>query len=202
MSVKILSQAGISLADTYDVQGSIAGIEELESAEVTLVHEMGNTIFAERVSGFIRRVTTAALNQNATWDLVLNDLPDGPFRILNVLVLANTSSRINRAQVSIRDDDGGREMPFFIWETSNDVESAIRIVENNGASANQTALVVRTGLPSMGIGFNQPQRVNAIAFRGLTSGFGAGTVTVVALVYLAFSAVGGISSRGLPVPSW
>ena len=44
--VKILSQAGISLADLYNVEGSIAGIEQLDTRELPIVHEMSGTIFS------------------------------------------------------------------------------------------------------------------------------------------------------------
>jgi len=200
--VKILSKAGDSLADTYDVKGSIAGIDQLETHELPIVHEMGGTVFSERLSGDVRRSTTGAILQNVTWDLVLTDLPNIPFRMHACVVLVDTAGRINRAQLSIRDPENGREVPFFSWHTTNDIEQGIRIVENGGAAGNMTQMIGFQQLPILGIGSGQPQPVQEIAFRGLTSAFGAGDVTVIALIYNNFAQIGGISSRGLPVPSW
>ena len=203
--VKILSQAGISLADVYDVEGSIAGIEQLRSEEVQLVHEMGATIFSERVSGAIRRATTGDINQSTTWDIVLTDLPAGVSRILGVSVFADVGSRVNDAAVSLRDPTGGREIPVFLWDSTQGVLVVARMRDDGAAAAtfNVLASTLNIGaVPSMLIGEGQPQRVNEIAFRGGTNAFGAGTVEVIMLVYLALAQVGGISSRGLPVPGW
>ena len=203
--VKILSRAGVSLADTYDVQGSIAGIEQLQSEEVTLVHEMGGTIFSERVSGFIRRITSGAIAQNVLWDKVLSDLPAGPFRILGVVVLADTAARTNRAMVAIQQADGEREIPIFTFKVgaTGMEEITIRIVENGQAATDISQLVSPiTLLPNLCLGGGQPQRTPNVSFRGVSSGFGAGTVELTLLLYIAFSQIGGISSKGLPVPSW
>jgi len=202
---KILSQSGVSLADTYDIQGSIAGIEQLRSEEVGLVHEMGGTIFSERLSASIRRRSTGAVDQSTSWDLVLQDLPAVPTRILGIVVLSANASRVSNCSVSIRDALSGREMPIFIWD-SGEPNITARFVENDGAAANVNFLINSLGAansPTLLIGNGQPQPVSEIAFRGLSTGFGAGTVTVTALIYIAFSQLGsGISSKGLPVPSW
>jgi len=195
----------MSLADVYNVEGSIAGIDRLESGEVSLVHEMGATIFSERLSGFIRRVVTAAELQSQTFDLTMTSLPAGPWRVLGVYVQAGDVGRTTRAQVSLRDPLSGREIPIFIWDVANDFESDIRIVENGSAASNDSALIQVSPavMPSLGIGGGQPQRVGTeIVLRGSTSAFGAGTVVITALVYLGLSHIGGISSRGLPIPSW
>lgn len=201
--VKILSQAGNSLADVYDVAGSVAGIEQLRTEELPIVHEMGATVFSERFSLFIRRAGTAALNQNTAFDVVLSDLPDIPWRLLNVTVLADVAARTTHAQVSLVATNNEREVPVFVWDTANDAESRVRIIENGGAVGNQVVLLANPLLvPNMGAGSDQPQGIADVAFRGLTSGFGAGTVQYVALYAIAFAQFTAPSSRGLPLPSW
>lgn len=205
--VKILGQSGRSISDAYDVDGSIVGIERLEAREVTLVHEMGATIFSERASGFIRRAATGDILQSVNWDIVISDLPAGISRILGLAVISDASTRISFCTVSVRDPASGaeRELPIFIWDTNEDVIT-VRIEENGAAAANFGMLVsapsVGVNMPSMLIGSGQPQRVGEIAFRGATTAFGAGTVFARLLLYVAFSQVGGLSSRGLPIPSW
>ncbi len=203
---KILSQAGNSLADTYDVEGSVAGIDTLETRELPIVHEMGATVFSERCSAAIRRMNTGAIAQNLNFDVVLTDLPAGLWRILGVFVLANQQARVLNALVAV--GDGTREMPIFVWDTNDDVETAIRYVDDGAAAANLTAMRQSrpTGMPSLGIDAGQPQRIGQIAFRGASSGFGAGTVSITAYVHIAFSALGGVpgntGSRGVPIPGW
>jgi len=203
--VKILSQAGNSLADTYDVEGSIAGIDQLETRELPIVHEMGATVFSERLSGAIRRATSGAILQNTNFDIILTDLPATPSRVLGVTVVTDVAGRVSTAAILIRDAGAGREMPIFVWD-SGEQFMVCRMVENNAAVGTLELLVTSLNLPgfppSMIIGTDQPQEVDQIAFRGRSTGFGAGTVTITALIYLAFSEVGGISSRGLPIPGW
>jgi len=200
--VKVLGQAGTSLADVYDVEGSIAGVEQLISAEVGLVHEMGHTLFSERASGAIRRLTSGDILQTITWDITIADLPAGLWRVLGVVVLMDTD-RINYAQVSLRSTSDGREMPLFVWDTANDASNIIRIVED-GTLATWRALVGPIlQVPNLGIGTGQRQQVGEeIVFRGQSTTFGAGTVEAVALVYLGLTHLAGVSSFGLPIPSW
>jgi len=202
---KVLSQAGISLADTYDVEGSIAGIETLESRDVSLVHEMGATILSERLSGTIRRVSTAALAQNTAFDSFFTDLPAGISRILGITVFSDVAARVGQLSVMARDPTSGREQPLWVWQSTNDLEFNVRMSDNGAAAANHSfyrPIHPIRALPSLIIGGGQPQRVSDVAFRGLTNAFGAGTVTVVLIMYIALMQVGGISSRGLPVPGW
>jgi len=201
---KILSQTGISLADTYDVEGSIAGIENLESADVNLVHEMGSTIFSERLSGFVRRVTQTAIAQSTDFDMVMTGLPEGIYKILGITVLANIATRTTRIQASIRSTANGREVPFFVWESGNDTQSSIRIVEDGDAAADLIYFnVVQPFVPILGINRGQRQIVgDEIVCRGASNAFGAGTVQHTLLCYLALTHQGDISSFGLPVPSW
>lgn len=202
---KVLSQAGISLADTYDVEGSIAGIEELETRDVGLVHEMGATIFSERVSGAIRRNQTAALNQSTAIDEIITALPQGPIRVLAVLAMVDTSGRMGDLTISLRAADAGggaREIPIWIWDAST--FRTIRLQDLGTTVARSAMMPDASGVytPNMMFGNGQPQRLEEIAIRGNTSAFGAGTVQLTTLVYLAFSQTGGISSLGLPMPGW
>lgn len=201
--VKILSQAGQSLADMYDVQGSVAGIDQLRSEEVSLVHEVGSTIFAERLGGQVRRAQTAGINQNAAFDLTIADLPNVAFRILDVLLLTDVASRLDFACISLIDVPNGREVPVWVWDDANDQEAQVRIDENGAGAATRFYHVANpTLLPTMGFGSDQPLAVGTMVCRGATNGFGAGTVTMTALVYVAFAEIGGISSYGVPIPGW
>ena len=203
--VKILSRAGSSLADIYDVKGSIAGIDQLETRELPIVHEMGSTVFSERLSGFIRRSISASTAQNTAFDVVITDLPAGIYKIQRLAVLAdNTAARTDNIQVSVRATNGGREVPIFVWNSTDNSQDVVRIVENAGVAGDEAYF--NPLLPFVPIlCINDPQRQvvgDEIVMRGTTSGFGAGTLAYTLLVYLAFTHVGGISSVGLPIPSW
>jgi len=205
---KVLSQAGISLADMYDVEGSIAGVEQLESREVQVVHELGATIAAERLVGNIVRLSTGALIQSSGWNLLFPSLPTTPFRILGVAVIAITAARVDNCQVSIRNNaviTDGVEIPIFVWDGTADAEVPFRWVNNGAAIAEgrylrQAAPIV--GMPSMGFGDTSREDTPSIVFRGSTTAFGAGTVEIVGEIYTASMALGGVSSFGLPIPSW
>lgn len=200
---KVLAQAGTSLADVYDIEGSIAGVDQLISEEVHLQHEMGGAIFSERFNGHIQRLATGALVQNTDFDVISTELPDAVGRILGITVVAAPIARTGRAMVAIRDPGPGRELPLFVWDIANDVESQISIVEDGGASGLQAALISNPlMIPNFSFGAEQPDVMNELAFRGRTTAFGAGTVSLVALVYIGFGAIAGISSHGLPIPSW
>jgi len=200
--VKILSQSGDSLADLYDVEGSIAGIDNLETRELPIVHEMGATIFAERLSGFVRRITTGALLQSVSYNAVITNLPAHITRILGVQVVADTGGRVSLAAVSIQQENGEREIPIYIFDSTNDSESQVRFIENEVLATFESLNPGVVQVPSLLIGSPQRQRVNQIALRGTTLAFGAGDVTITALIYIGFTHIGEISSRGLPVPSW
>lgn len=205
MSPKILGQAGISLADAYDIEGSEAGVSELLSREVQVVHEMGGVLMAERLTPDVRRITTGAILQNATWDLTLVTNLETPARILGVTVFFDTAARVDRAQVSVRDVGAGRDFPIWAWNTAVDGVCITRM-EAAGAGVANLQLMRPTlppwGDPSMIFGSAQPQPNPDIVFRGLTTGFGAGTVTVQASIYTVHATPAGLSSFGLPIPSW
>ena len=201
---KVLAQAGTSLADVYDVEGSVAGVEQLLSQEVNLVHEMGGTIFSERFSTFIRRTQTAATLQSVDIDEVITGLPNPYWRVLGVVVLVDVTGRLTRMCVNIRDPvvGTGREIPVWIWDAAN--SNAVRIDEEGTVLVREALTPVpgTTLVPSMGVGDLQPQGTTELSLRGRTSAFGAGTVTITALIQIGFAQVGGISSKGLPLPGW
>lgn len=203
--VKILSQAGTSLADTYNVEGSIAGIEQLETRELPIVHEMGGTVFSERLSSSIRHASSGAINQSTNWNVILTDLPVTPFRILGVTVFISTTARVTIASVAVRHPGDDREIPIWIWDAARDVEVRARFTDTGAAVATTQflrPLELMEAIPHMGLGTEQPQPASEIAFRGQTAGFGAGTVTATMIMHVQFSQVAGLSSRGLPIPSW
>jgi len=203
---KVQAQAGNSLADVYSVRGSIAGIEELLTRELPISHEMGGTVFSERVTGSILRATSGAIAQNVEFDVILA-APAGISRVLGVSVFTDNFGRVQNAAVLLRDNVAEREIPLWGWDT-NEEALAIRMQDNGAAVGVLDQLVTSLmppNVPSLLIGDGQlGNLINQIAFRGDSNGFGAGLVTVTALVYLAHTDVvgAGISSRGLPLPSW
>ena len=205
----ILSRSGVSLADLYDIRGSIIGIEELVTHDVSLIHEMGATIMSERFVSTIRRMNTGALAQSVAFDIVVTDLPADIFRVLGVSVLAEApANQVTDCNVSLRDPTNGRELPIFVWNTAQDTQPGIRIVENNAAVASLILLrpaIMPGNSPSIMTGINQRVRTPELTFRGTTAAFGAGTVEVTALVYIGFANIGvssGVSNFGLPMPGW
>jgi len=202
---KILSQAGDSLADIYDVKGSIAGIENLESRDLPIVHEMGATVFSERFSTEILRISSAAQSQSDDWGTLLTGLPDTVFRVQGVRVFVDVTARVTLASLAMRDPVTARETPIWSWDDANDGETSVRFSDDGAATGVSIFLQPAPGnvqLPKIGAGDQQPQRVNGLIFRGTTPAFGAGTVEAVALVDIAFAQIGGVSSRGLPIPGW
>jgi len=205
---KILGQAGKSLADVYDVEGSQAGIDNLVAHDVNLVHEMGAVILSERLISNIERTTTGAIAQTITFNIAAV-MTTNIYRVMGIYVQTDVPARLTRVQVSLRSPVSGREVPFFIWDLANDVESTINIVEAGAAVSVDTALIQTSPVPNMptlGISGDQPagnQHGQEIVMRGLTETFGAGTVTVTALIHTVLASVPGSStSKGLPLPSW
>lgn len=200
---KILSKSGDSLADVYDVEGSIAGIDELQSKDVNLVHEMGATLFTERIQGRITRLVAGGLAQNVAFT---EDLEPGPalsqLRLVGVQVFANQTTRLSRVQVSVSTPVPIQDFPVWMWEVG-DAELVINIMTAGVLDSGRFMLMPQhTALPSLNIQNNRGETTPQLGLRGVTSGFGAGTVSVTALLYHAFPLIQGISSRGLPMPSW
>jgi len=204
MGDKILGQGGISLADQYDVEGSQVLIDELEVREIQGVHEMGATMVSERMSGLIRRSSTGAIAQ----DIVINDvlnLPATFTRLYGIQVITNTVARVGRASVHLRSSPDGvdQEIPLWVWDGTASV--TVDMVDNDTLSAFSLLTPTeesRAALPIMAIGTHQAESAGQIAFRGLTNSFGAGTVIVTLILYMAFAQQQGLSSYGLPLPSW
>ena len=199
---KILSKSGDSLADVYDVKGSIAGIEELLSKDVNLVHEMGATIFSERLSGRILSITTGAILQDTQFDVAFSFSETS--RLLGLQVVSTSPSRISRCQVSITSGPSfdNTDLPIFIWDSTLG-SRAINVLIGGALQVLSILIPAQAQLiPNLMLGFDSPRPSSTITMRGLTTGFGAGNVTITALVYVAFPQLGGVSSRGLPIPGW
>jgi len=203
--VKILSNSGESLADIYNVVGSIAGIEHLETHTLPIVHEMGGTVFSERFSTLLIRTPSAAIAQNLGFNTILTSLPPFPFRIYGIQVFIDTTARILIASVAVQNPLNERELPIWHWDSAADIETRIAY-DDDGAGPLTTIFLQPAAeavtLPHMMAGTGQPQTTPNLAFRGVSTGFGAGTVQAVLLLHIGFSEVKGLSSYGLPIPSW
>lgn len=202
--VKIQSQAGDSLADVYDVRGSIAGIDHLETRELGIIHEMGGTVFSERFSMRVIRVNIGARAQNIDFTAAVTlEAPVTPTRILGTCVFCDAGARIAKVALLARSETDSREFPIWVYDGSNFIE-----VDMEDSGLGLGSFDVLQGepslsmLPSFASGLNQPQMVETLQARGRTTAFGAGTVTPVCLWLVAFSRLEGLSSRGLPIPSW
>ncbi len=204
---KILSRAGASLADIYDVEGSIAGIEQLETRELPIVHEMGATVLSERFTTRIFRITTGALAQNILFAVELTTLPETPARLLGVQVIATDGGRVDRCAVLATDPTLGQDFPLWVFDAGTPANEVIAM-EDAGVHALFGLLVPRTGInafPSfVGGRVQQDSMVSSVTLSGDTTGFGAGTVTVTALLLLAFPRNDGSrrAALGRPIPSW
>lgn len=206
---KILSQSGVSLADTYDVEGSIAGVEELASREVSLFDEMGARVFSERLQSFLVASTSGNLNQSTAWNVTIGDFPDSPNRLLGISVLSGTAARVDYVTFLVSDQDTGREIPIWSWDVNDDAEVRARWSFDGGAVGE--SFLLRSGgyrLPQLLTREGTSQQMPELQFRGITSAFGAGTVTVRAVLHVARAnpnapvPAGVPSSHGLPIPSW
>lgn len=202
--VKIQSQSGNSLADTYDVEGSIAGIDQLLTKELPIVHEMGATVFSERFTTAIRRVALGSINQSTEFAVNLTDLPATPSRLLGVSVVSDVGANIARAAVMVRDPTSEREFPVWVFDGSTVITIKM---DDNGTETDFDLLVGQASTvftPTFVGGVGQPGlgAVNELIIRGETTAFGAGTVLIRAFYHIALVQLGGISSRGLPLPSW
>jgi len=207
---KILAQAGSSLADVYDVEGSIIGIEQLVTQEVQLVHELGGQIHSERLTSFVSRIN-ANEAQSSSWGATsVITLPDSVARILAVTVLIETTGTVLTAGVSIFGPGVSGEIPIWSWDSAIDAESAVRMSVEGGSFGSHIMLrpapsqaLQQTIVCRMGVNRTMPQ----IRFGGTTAAFGGGTVDIDAFIYFARPelpnpAPGEPSSHGLPIPSW
>jgi len=209
-SRKILSQAGTSLADVYDVEGSVVGLENLDVTDVKGVHELGGQIHSERLNMFGLLAATGTLAQNTTWAIVLGGFPDSVNRLLGVFVHADTPARVTHCSLAIRDPGTLVDHIIWMWDSVTDLESnvlwagpavttqiALRTIEPNVAGGAPT-LIARMGASRV---------MPDLVFRGLTAGFGAGLVNTRCEILVARPdrgnpGPGEPSSHGLPIPGW
>lgn len=203
---RILSQSGNSLADIYDVRGSIAGIDNLETKDLPITHEMGGTVFSERFSTQTLSEFVDDFAQNTGFNRTMTLPTNTPYlRIMSAAVFVDVTARITLASLSLI-DEAGVEIPFWSWDSADDNETSVRHTVDGGAAA--TTIFLRPTQPYFGsipglIALaGQPLTTPTISFRGLSSGFGAGTVQITALLHVGFPRQTGVSARGLPVPSW
>jgi len=207
---KILSQAGVSLADVYDVEGSIVGVDELITREVHLQHEMGAQIFSERLRGFIIKLEPGAIAQNTSFSVGITKIPDSPNRLIGVQCVA-TNARISNIALYVSDISAiAREILVWSWDVVNDQNSTQRWSDDGGAVGSVNMLrstAPNYGLPLLITRTGDSGQMPELNVRGTTAGFGAGTVTPVILCMMIRAnpqapVPGDPRSHGLPVPSW
>ena len=207
---KILSQAGDSLADSYDVVGSIAGVEDLVTADVQLLHEMGGTIFSERLRSQTLTIASGAIGQNSEFsaNFDFDELVDSPVRVLGIQVVASAVTRVQLAQVSIQGVGASGEMPFFVYDYDDDPAGLILLSIQGAAVDTYIHLSPRQiQVPTLITRTGDAGTMPGLILRGLTTGFGSGTVQCTAIVHVARAGkatpvAGDPKSHGLPLPSW
>lgn len=212
MSRRVLAQAGHSLADLYDVEGSSIDIEALDNDEVKLVHDLSGTIHAERLHANLNVMDSTAQAQNLSWDVELVGFrANVPQRLLGISVLANTAARVTRASISLADNStNAPEIILWAWDIADDAEVST-LWSDNGAAVAVFFLLSPLGyvsvLPTLLVRLGVAAGMPSIFFRGSTEAFGAGTVRTRAILHFArplppLVAAGDPSSAGLPLPSW
>jgi len=206
---KILSRAGVSLADVYDVEGSIVGVDTLETKEVNLTHEMGGTIFSERAVAFMLLISPGTVAQTLAFVATSSAPPDSVNRILGVSMYAEVAGRIAACNVNILGPGVDGEIPIAVWDGADDPERRMRITTQGAAVANVIEMAPANGVhtPTLQTRAGVANTMQVLTFRGSTESFGAGTVTPIAIVHIlrahrASTVPGTPSSHGLPYPSW
>jgi len=175
---------------------------------------MGAAIFSERLAGQVFRLFFDDITQTVTLGASFTGLPETPFRLagFQILVEGGLEARLTRIVASLSELDAGgtaiQEIPFWSWDTTLGTSETVRMIDGGAAAANFDLLIPAPSnlpqLPQILTGAFQPGVVNGITCRGLTATFGAGDVDIIALAYILFpdAAGSGISSQGLPIPSW
>lgn len=204
---RILGDSGKSLADVYDVDGSVVPIENINGEDIHLVHEMGGTIMSERLAGEHFRLGTGPHLQNVTFNATMAGTDLAPLsRILAIQVMALQiqAGRTDRLAVMLQDAVSGREIPLWIWDATTDPEVELNWSDSGAAVAANISFqpVSHIFVPSMLVGAGHQQPLHNIILRGVTGAFGAGNITYFLMVHMLFPHLKGISSLGLPVPSW
>ena len=210
MSQRVLSQAGTSLADVYDVKGSVAGIDRLDVDEIKGVHDLGPQIHTERLNAFGLIISSTAIAQNINFAVVLDAPPDSINRINSISVIADTAGRINFCSVAIRDPGTGVDHPIWAWDTADDVEKSIRWAGPSLATLTlmESLSQVAGSAPNLMARWGNTWAMPNLVFLGQSGGFGAGTVLARALIQVVRPdqeipiPAGAPSSHGLPIPSW
>jgi len=207
VTAKVLSQAGISISDQYDFQGSSEGVREMEIEVVQAVHDLGPTMTSERMLGRIdRTITPVGLLQSVEIDMPLGALPEPISKVYGIQVFANNAGRTTNLAVHVANARGTiQEFPVWVWDETG--ETATEIVMAGGATGSLTLLTPIGGIvipQFLLVGAGQQLEVSTMVLRGNTSAFGAGTIFYTVLVYLAFPGVegGAISTFGSSLPSW
>lgn len=209
MAQKVLGDGGRSLADAYDVEGSIVGVDELDVRTIRGFHEMGSTMFSERLRATVRLISSGAIAASTNWDIILQGVEVTPStRIAAVAVIVGTTARVSHCNVSLHNVGNGRDLPLFLWDTVVDGEVFWRAQIDGGAVANNLLLLPTVNIPAIPSMMVRARGVQSgiteIAFRGRTTAFGAGTVTSTALFSTYHLEDRGTvpSNEGLPIPSW
>jgi len=213
---KYQSQAGSSMADTYDTVGSKLDLDEINASQgVSIVENLGDRTMAERINtvllGDSSDPTAASTDFNVNI-LGSTAVPgfDAVTRVLgcSVFVAAADASKVENWSLYVRDHTIGREMAIMAWDLADDGER--RCVWNNDGGGAEDFLnlkpashMIPTLLTRTGVSRVLPQ----LMFRGTMAAFGAGTVEAFIVVQLARAitaapAPGEPSSHGLPLPSW
>lgn len=200
--VKILSKSGDSLADVYDVQGSIAGIDDLLSKDVNLVHEMGATIFSERLSARVVNLTTGAIAQST--DIETSFVFAETTRLLGIQIASEDASRLAVIQASITSPENvtNNDIPIFVWDATDGTRTIDILIGGVTESLDLLLPANVVPVPNLMVGAGSLLPSNIISLRGTTTAFGAGTVITRMILYVAFARSAGLSSRGLPIPAW
>jgi len=204
---RILSQAGSSMAQGYDVDGGIVGVDELDSAAVHLAEDFGARVFSERLQSFLIRMTSGAINQSIDFDILAAGIPDSVNRILGIFVF-ETNTRIDNVQVGWNEQEDDQDMPLFVWNTATDSTRSVRY-EDLGTVAAVDLMVPAYPMltPTIITRTGANRVIPQLVMRGSSTAFGAGTVVCNALVHLCRAnpgspAPGEPSSHGLPLPGW
>jgi len=203
----IQAQVGTSLADTYDVPGSVAGVEELLTREVPLSHEMGGTIASERMRDTFFVATSGNVLQSANFSAQLTNFINVPTRILGVAVVGDVASRLNNVAVMLR-NSAGSEFPLLVFDDITDTERNIRFDLDGVGVASMISYQPNVVLtPTLLIRGGAANVMGTIILAGTTTAFGAGNLVVTMIVHTArpsrdTPAAGAADSFGLPFPSW
>jgi len=206
---KILSQSGISLAETYALDPPTTGPAEVNVREVHLVEEMGSRVHSERLNFFVGRASTGAVAASTAFAASLGDIPDSVNRVLGVAVIATAAGRISNCNVSILEAALSTPEEFVIWSWDETADLEIPIQHDDGGAGTTAQFLMRPrenyNLPSLIGRTGTDLLMPSLQFRGITNA--VGTVTTRVFVYFArpdpvTPGTGEPSSRGLPLPGW